>query len=154
MRCASPGPRRAEPPGAFYFRLQGPRTLIEVDNTTDGDHVHAVWHDSEGDFGDDLLAAHLPREHTASRSGSADDARREAPRRRDLRGRPAPRAVRASARARRRCAGTREPAGPGFWALTKHADVLAVSRDSATFSSARAGYMTAGHGPARWCRAV
>lgn len=35
-----------------------------------------------------------------------------------------------------------EPNGPGFWALTKHADVLAVSRDSATFSSARAGYMT------------
>jgi cytochrome P450 len=35
-----------------------------------------------------------------------------------------------------------EPAGPGFWALTKHADVLGVSRDSATFSSARAGYMT------------
>jgi len=35
-----------------------------------------------------------------------------------------------------------EPAGPGFWALTRHADVLAVSRDSATFSSARAGYMT------------
>jgi cytochrome P450 len=35
-----------------------------------------------------------------------------------------------------------EPSGPGFWALTKHADVLVVSRDSATFSSARAGYMT------------
>jgi cytochrome P450 len=35
-----------------------------------------------------------------------------------------------------------EANGPGFWALTKHADVLAVSRDSATFSSARAGYMT------------
>jgi cytochrome P450 len=35
-----------------------------------------------------------------------------------------------------------EAAGPGFWALTRHADVLAVSRDSATFSSARAGYMT------------
>jgi cytochrome P450 len=35
-----------------------------------------------------------------------------------------------------------EPAGPGFWALTRHADVLAISRDSATFSSARAGYMT------------
>jgi cytochrome P450 len=35
-----------------------------------------------------------------------------------------------------------EPGGPGFWALTRHADVLAVSRDSATFSSARAGYMT------------
>jgi cytochrome P450 len=35
-----------------------------------------------------------------------------------------------------------EPQGPGFWALTRHADVLAVSRDAATFSSARAGYMT------------
>ena len=29
-----------------------------MDNTTDGDHVHAVWHDGENDFGDDLLAAH------------------------------------------------------------------------------------------------
>jgi hypothetical protein len=47
-----------EPPGAFYWRLSGPRTLIEMDNTTDGDHVHAVWHDTQGDFGDDLLAAH------------------------------------------------------------------------------------------------
>lgn len=35
-----------------------------------------------------------------------------------------------------------ESGGHGFWALTKHADVLAVSRDAATFSSARAGYMT------------
>ncbi len=48
----------AEPPGAFYWRLAGPRTLIEMDNTTDGDHVHAVWHDPVNDFGDDLLAAH------------------------------------------------------------------------------------------------
>jgi hypothetical protein len=52
-----------EPPGAFYFRLQGPRTLIEVDNSTDGDHVHAVWHDPTGDFGDDLLTAHLREAH-------------------------------------------------------------------------------------------
>jgi cholest-4-en-3-one 26-monooxygenase len=29
-----------------------------------------------------------------------------------------------------------EPGGRGFWAVTKHADVRAVSRDSATFSSA------------------
>ena len=28
-----------------------------------------------------------------------------------------------------------EPHGPGFWAVTKHADVVAVSRDPATFSS-------------------
>jgi len=52
-----------EPPGAFYWRLEGPRTLIEMDNTTDGDHVHAVWHDAPNDFGDDLLAAHYRREH-------------------------------------------------------------------------------------------
>jgi hypothetical protein len=56
----------AEPAGAFYFRLQGPRTLIEVDNTTDGDHVHAVWHDAENDFGDDLLAAHYRAAHAVA----------------------------------------------------------------------------------------
>ena len=56
----------AEPAGVFYFRLQGPRTLIEVDNTTDGDHVHAVWHDVEGDFGDDLLAAHYRAAHAVA----------------------------------------------------------------------------------------
>jgi hypothetical protein len=60
----------AERPGVFYWRLQGPRTLIEMDNTTDGDHVHAVWHDAPNDFGDDLLAAHYRREHRVA-SGSA-----------------------------------------------------------------------------------
>jgi cholest-4-en-3-one 26-monooxygenase len=30
-----------------------------------------------------------------------------------------------------------EPDGTGFWALTRHADVVAVSRDSATYSSER-----------------
>lgn len=30
-----------------------------------------------------------------------------------------------------------EPDGPGFWAVTRHADVVGVSRDSATYSSAR-----------------
>lgn len=30
-----------------------------------------------------------------------------------------------------------EPDGPGFWALTRHADVVAVSRDTGTFSSER-----------------
>jgi cholest-4-en-3-one 26-monooxygenase len=32
-----------------------------------------------------------------------------------------------------------EPDGPGFWALTKHADVVSVSRDTATFSTERGG---------------
>ncbi len=56
----------AETPSLFYFRIQGPRTLIELDNTTDGDHVHAVWHDVPGDFGTDLIAAHYRREHGVS----------------------------------------------------------------------------------------
>lgn len=56
------------PAGAFYLRLQGPHFLIEIDNTTDGDHVHAVWHDLAGDFGDDLLT-----QHYASAHGIADD---------------------------------------------------------------------------------
>src|SRR6185503_3277050 len=35
------------------------------------------------------------------------------------------------------------PVAGGFWAITKHADVVAVSRDSALFSSALKGYMPA-----------
>ncbi len=34
-----------------------------------------------------------------------------------------------------------EPGGGGFWAITRHADVLAVSTDSETFSSERHGIM-------------
>jgi cholest-4-en-3-one 26-monooxygenase len=32
-----------------------------------------------------------------------------------------------------------EPEGPGFWALTRHAEVVTVSRDTATFSAERGG---------------
>jgi cholest-4-en-3-one 26-monooxygenase len=35
-----------------------------------------------------------------------------------------------------------EPHGPGFWAVTKYADVVAVSRDPRTFSSAKKGVFT------------
>ncbi len=52
-----------EPAGACYLRLEGPRTLIERADTTDGDPVHAVWHDATNDFGDDLLAAHYRASH-------------------------------------------------------------------------------------------
>jgi hypothetical protein len=39
-----------------YYRVQGPRLLIEYDNTQDGaNHVHAVWRDPAGDFGAGLL---------------------------------------------------------------------------------------------------
>ncbi|HEY2931477.1 MAG TPA: DUF3500 domain-containing protein [Acidobacteriota bacterium] len=42
-----------------YYRVQGPTFLIEYDNTqNDGNHIHSVWRDFNGDFGDDLLAEH------------------------------------------------------------------------------------------------
>src|SRR5262244_674360 len=45
-----------------YYRIQGPTFLIEHDNSqNDGNHVHSVWRDFNGDFGRDLL-----REHVAS----------------------------------------------------------------------------------------
>jgi hypothetical protein len=43
-----------------YYRVQGPTFLIEYDNTqNDGNHIHSVWRDFEGDFGRDLLREHL-----------------------------------------------------------------------------------------------
>jgi hypothetical protein len=43
-----------------YYRLQGPTFLIEHDNSqNDGNHVHSVWRDFNGDFGRDLLREHI-----------------------------------------------------------------------------------------------
>jgi len=43
-----------------YYRVQGPTFLIEYDNTqNDGNHIHSVWRDFDGDFGEDLLREHL-----------------------------------------------------------------------------------------------
>lgn len=52
-------------PGApLYYRLQGPRLLIEYDNTQRGaNHAHSVWRDPEADFGYDVLGAHLAGHH-------------------------------------------------------------------------------------------
>ena len=48
-----------EPGEGHYYRIQGDAFLIEYDNTqNDANHVHTVWRDFEGDFGDDLLKAH------------------------------------------------------------------------------------------------
>jgi hypothetical protein len=47
-----------------YYRLQGPRLLIEWDNTQRNvNHAHAVWRDPESDFGRDVLAAHRAEHH-------------------------------------------------------------------------------------------
>lgn len=43
-----------------YYRLHGPSLLVEYDNTQDGaNHIHAVWRDPDGDFGSDVLRAHV-----------------------------------------------------------------------------------------------
>ncbi|MEJ8277477.1 DUF3500 domain-containing protein [Pseudonocardia spirodelae] len=48
-----------EPGEPHYHRLQGPRLLLEWDDTQDGaDHAHSVWRDPENDLGLDLLDAH------------------------------------------------------------------------------------------------
>ena len=53
-----------EPRQPHYYRLQGPRLLIEYDNVqNDTNHVHSVWRDPEGDFGSDVLAQHYAHAH-------------------------------------------------------------------------------------------
>ena len=43
-----------------YYRVQGPTFLIEFDDVqNNGNHIHSVWRDFNGDFGRDLLAEHL-----------------------------------------------------------------------------------------------
>lgn len=50
--------------GRFYYRVHGPRILIEFDNTQDGgNHIHSIWRDPVGDFGGDVLREHYVREH-------------------------------------------------------------------------------------------
>jgi len=42
-----------------YYRIQGPLFLIEYDaSQNDGNHIHTVWRDFDGDFGRDLLREH------------------------------------------------------------------------------------------------
>ena len=48
----------------FYYRVQGPRLLVECDNTQRaGNHIHTVWRDPYRDFGRDPLDDHLRTGH-------------------------------------------------------------------------------------------
>ena len=41
--------------------------LVEYDNTQrDVNHIHAVWRDPEGDFGEDVLAHHRLTHHSGT----------------------------------------------------------------------------------------
>ena len=47
-----------------YYRIQTPTFLIEYDDTQDNaNHIHSVWRDYEGDFGEDLLGEHYKTSH-------------------------------------------------------------------------------------------
>ena len=47
-----------------YYRVQGPTFLIEFDNVQNqGNHVHSIWRDFNGDFGRDVLREHLKTAH-------------------------------------------------------------------------------------------
>lgn len=47
-----------------YYRVQGPSFLLEYDNTqNDANHIHTVWRDFHGDFGQDILAQHVKQSH-------------------------------------------------------------------------------------------
>jgi hypothetical protein len=48
-----------QPGKAHYYRVQGKSFLIEFDNTqNNANHIHEVWRDFNGDFGEDLLREH------------------------------------------------------------------------------------------------
>ena len=52
-----------QPGEAYYFRVHGPTTLIEHDNTQNSaNHIHSVWRDLAADFGSDALAEHYRRQ--------------------------------------------------------------------------------------------
>lgn len=47
-----------------YYRVQGATFLLEYANTQNGaNHVHSVWRDFNGDFGEDLLRTHYQETH-------------------------------------------------------------------------------------------
>ncbi len=47
-----------------YYRVQGASFLLEYDNTqNEANHIHTVWRDFAGDFGADILGAHVKAGH-------------------------------------------------------------------------------------------
>ena len=47
-----------------YYRVQGPTFMLEYDSTQNGaNHVHLVWREFDGDFGEDLLKKHYEESH-------------------------------------------------------------------------------------------
>jgi hypothetical protein len=54
-----------------YYRVQGSTFLIEYDNTQNhANHIHCVWRDFNGDWGEDLLAEHYRNSPHHSSAGA------------------------------------------------------------------------------------
>jgi hypothetical protein len=54
----------ANPGQPHYYRLHGPSFLVEYDNTqNNANHIHTVWRDLQGDWGQDLLEQHYAQSH-------------------------------------------------------------------------------------------
>lgn len=50
--------------GPHYYRVAGPEFLVEYDNTqNNANHIHSVWREYKGDWGEDLLAEHYKTSH-------------------------------------------------------------------------------------------
>ena len=48
---------------AYYYRIQGKNFLIEYDNSqNNGNHIHVVWREFDGDFGKDIIREHYQKE--------------------------------------------------------------------------------------------
>ena len=55
------GLNRGDP---HYYRIQSASFLIEYDNTqNNANHIHSVWRDFTGDWGEDLLKDHYQTSH-------------------------------------------------------------------------------------------
>ncbi|HVZ55382.1 MAG TPA: DUF3500 domain-containing protein [Chitinophagaceae bacterium] len=58
---------------AYYYILNGPGFLIELDNRgfqNNGNHIHAIWREKGNEFGEDLLRNHyLSEKHGSPNSG-------------------------------------------------------------------------------------
>jgi uncharacterized protein DUF3500 len=67
----SGGINRGDP---HYYRVQTSLFLIELDDTQDNaNHIHSVWRDFNGDFGQDLLQQHYQASHHINNQQGRDE---------------------------------------------------------------------------------
>lgn len=53
-----------EPGKPHYYRLQGKDFVFEYDNSqNNANHIHTVWRDRAGDFGENILKRHYDQDH-------------------------------------------------------------------------------------------